>query len=93
MVEVVQSPFEQTPVPQEFPQEPQSVLEVRRFWQPSTQLVRLPQVELVVQLPLWQESPTGQEKPQPPQFAVEVLRFTQEPLQEVKGLVQVGVVP
>ncbi len=57
---VEQTPLEQVPVPHEFPHVPQSVFEVRRFWQPSAQLVRLPHVLTTVQLPPTQESPVGQ---------------------------------
>jgi hypothetical protein len=57
----MQLPLEQVwPLAQAYPQAPQSVTEVRRSWQPSLQLVKEPQTELVVvQLPPTHESPDG----------------------------------
>jgi hypothetical protein len=53
--EVAHTPAEQTPPSHELPQEPQSVLEVWRSWQPSEQLVfGLVHVFVVEQTPLTQ---------------------------------------
>jgi hypothetical protein len=90
VVLVTHVPAEQVvPLVQAFPQKPQSVFDVWRFWQPSVQLVSVPHAFARVQVPLTQVSPLGQTFPHSPQLMAELLRLTHDPLQFVYGAVQV----